>query len=112
MNDLTGLDASALVAKAEDGGQDKLAAPSRSRLMLESMQIIPEESRAENETTIDYGDAESSQNQAQAVGTSILPALGLNADSMSGKRMNESNDSLPKSADVSNLVHFFEQGPN
>ena len=78
--------------------------------MLESMQIIPEESRAENETTIDYGDGDSSRSPAQrAVGTSILPGLGLHADVTAGGV--NSSASMHES-DVSTLVHFFDKDPN
>lgn len=73
------------------------------------MQIIPEESRAENETTIDYGDSNSSRSPAQAaVGTSILPGLGLHNDIT---RTVDSNTSLRES-EVSKLVHFFDKDPN
>ena len=74
--------------------------PEATRIMVDrdaSMQIIPEDSREEGATTIDYG--EDSERQSNVVGKDILPGLGLDADS-------------PRSSQVSNLVKYFDKGPN
>ena len=42
-----------------------------------SMQIIPEDSREEGATTVDYGDNSEAMTSQPVVGKDILPQLGL-----------------------------------